>query len=88
MLAEFGKALRSVFVEAAEYGECRVPEAAFGALTAEAAVEASDGRAQLPSEVGLPGLSKLLVVSCTLARAPNLEACGQCPVPGRGHARG
>ena len=56
MLAEFGEGLRSVPVEAGEHFECRVSEAAFGALAAEAAVEASDGGAQLPAEVALPGL--------------------------------
>jgi hypothetical protein len=62
MLAEFGQGLRSVLVEAGEHGECRVPEAAFGALAAEAAVEASDGGAQLPAQVGLLGLLGLLGV--------------------------
>ena len=65
MLAEFGQGLRSVFVQAGEYGEGRVPEAAVWAFAAEAAVEASDGGAYLAPEVGPFGLSGLLL-SCTL----------------------
>jgi hypothetical protein len=62
--AEFGEGLRSVLVEAGEHGVCRISEAAFRALAAEAAVEAADGEAQLPAEVRLPGLAGLLF-SCT-----------------------
>jgi len=60
VLAEFGQGLRSVFVQASEYGEGRVPEAAVWAFAAEAAVEASDGGAYLAPEVGPFGLSGLL----------------------------
>jgi hypothetical protein len=65
VLAKFGQGLRSVLVEAGEHGECRVPEAAFGAFAAEAPVEAPDGGAYLPAQVGLVGLGGLLF-SCTL----------------------
>jgi hypothetical protein len=51
VLAELGQGLRSVLVEAGEHGEGCVAEAAFGAFAAEAAVQASDGRAYLPTEL-------------------------------------
>ena len=52
MLAEPGQGLWSVLVEASEHGECRLSEAPLEALAAEAAVGASDRRAELAAEVG------------------------------------
>ena len=78
MLAELGQGLRSVLVEAGEHGQRRVSEAAFGALAAKAPVEAPDGGAQLPAEVGLLSRGGLLP-GCTLLAA----TCTRGPDPQR-----